>query len=170
MSIGVALNNADQRTSLMDGWKLLEQGPEKSDCFRFRLWWRVSRHGLLRSRWTYFLPLRPTCLSVFMLIASWAETDEIGTGVTSPRPRLRSAAMRRVPAQRSAPRLSAQPPQTVERPPVVSTWADNFGRFGPWGRNAPQHPLGDARTVWTPTPWCSNEMAGGPNVKTSTWP
>ena len=39
---------ADQRTSLTDWWKLLEQGPEKSGCFSDLLWWRVGLHGLLR--------------------------------------------------------------------------------------------------------------------------
>ena len=39
--------DAYQRTSLTGGWKLLEQGPEKSGCFLDLLRWSFGRHGFL---------------------------------------------------------------------------------------------------------------------------
>ena len=73
--------DAYQRTSLTGGWKLLEQGPEKSGCFCDLLRWSVGRHWLLRSRWTYFRQWTRTRQSALTLIALEAKTVEIGRNV-----------------------------------------------------------------------------------------
>ena len=59
----------------------LEQGPEKSGCFKCLLRWSFGRHRLLRSRCTYFPPLRRSCLSALPLIALKAELVEIAKDV-----------------------------------------------------------------------------------------
>ena len=67
--------DAYQRTSLTGGWKLLEQGPEKSGCFCGLLRWSIGRHGLLRSRCTYFRHPLSSRQSAVVLIAFWGLHD-----------------------------------------------------------------------------------------------
>ena len=59
----------------------MEQGPEKSGCFCDLLRWSVGRHGLLRSRCTYFRQPWSPRQSAVVLIAFWGASVDCGNGV-----------------------------------------------------------------------------------------
>ena len=68
-------------------------GARKSVCFCDLCRWSVGCHQRLRSRWTYFPPVRVTLASVESRIAFCPEAIKSGSGVPSDQ-----AALRRIPA------------------------------------------------------------------------
>ena len=67
------------------GWvETVGAGARKSVCFCSLLRWSVGRHGLLRSRWTYFPPVRGSWLSELTLIAFWGKTSKCVDDVPQP--------------------------------------------------------------------------------------
>ena len=57
-------------------------GARKSVCFCDLCRWSVGCHQRLRSRWTYFPPVRASLASVESRIAFWAEAIKSGFGVS----------------------------------------------------------------------------------------
>ena len=92
-SIGVADHCVPTKGPTQVMVETVGAGARKSVCFCDLCRWSVGCHQRLRSRWTYFPPVRASLASVESRIAFCAEAIKSGSGVPSDQ-----AALRRIPA------------------------------------------------------------------------